>query len=81
LLKIQILLILTIPSIARPGYWTAFLPTADQTAIGQNTGLLSDSVIMTDNLATILIQEITRKIGVYQNMSAVDNALRHTLAL
>jgi Arc/MetJ family transcription regulator len=36
---------------------------------------------MTDNLATILIQEITRKIGVYQNMSAVDNALRHTLAL
>src|SRR5262249_15120341 len=46
---------------------------------GQQTGLQKDSVIMTDNLATVLDTEIIRAIGVWQDMSAVDAALRHTL--
>ena len=49
-------------------------------AEGQQSGLLSDSVIMTDNLATIADTEIYRVIGSLP-MTKVDAALRHTLAL
>jgi hypothetical protein len=44
-------------------------------------GLRVDSIIMTDNLATIFENEIDRVIGHCGIMGAVDNALRHTLAL
>ncbi len=47
---------------------------------GQNSGLLSDSVVMTDNLATIVEVAIDRVIG-YLPMSRVDEALKHTLGL
>lgn len=47
---------------------------------GQQSGLLSDSVIMTDNLATIAHSEINRIVGVL-SMVKVDEALRHTLEL
>ncbi len=40
-----------------------------------------DSVVMTDNLATIREAEIDRSIGRIVDMSALDRALRHTLAL
>ena len=44
-------------------------------------GLLMDSVIMTDNLATIHHSEIDRVIGVISVMTEVDAALRTTLGL
>ena len=47
---------------------------------GRQSGLLTDSVVMADNLATILLTVITRGVGILP-MAAVDNALRHTLAL
>ncbi len=47
---------------------------------GLQSGLLSDSVVMTDNLATIFESEIDRRIGTIP-MSKVDTALRHTLGL
>jgi mRNA interferase MazF len=47
---------------------------------GQQTGLLSDSVVMTDNLATILDSEIDRVIGSFP-MTGVNKALRHTLGI
>lgn len=47
---------------------------------GQQSGLLTDSVVMTDNLATVAESEIDRKIGSLP-MEAVDLALRHTLGL
>ena len=50
------------------------------TSEGQQSGLLTDSVVMTDNLATIGETEIDRIIGVLP-MSKVDAALRHTLDL
>ena len=46
---------------------------------GRKTGLLTDSVIMTDNLATILDDEFERIIGRYDNMRQVDTALCYTL--
>lgn len=48
---------------------------------GQQTGLLADSVIMTDNLVTLLEIEIDRKIGICSDMGAVDAALKYTLGI
>lgn len=51
------------------------------TAEGQQTGLVSDSVIMTDNLRTILDTHLDRVLGTWNDVTAVDAALRHTLGL
>lgn len=47
---------------------------------GQQSGLLSDSVVMVDNLATIALSAIDRVIGTLP-MTRIDAALRHTLGL
>ncbi len=49
-------------------------------AIGENSGLLADSVVMTDNLVTVAESVIDRKIGVIP-MQQIDKALHHTLGL
>jgi mRNA interferase MazF len=54
---------------------------ANSSPQGRQMGLRVDSIIMTDNLATIFENEIDRVIGHCGIMGAVDNALRHTLAL
>ena len=50
-------------------------------AQGRGMGLLSDSVVMTDNLATVRESEIHRLIGRCDEMQSIDTALRHTLGL
>lgn len=52
-----------------------------KTEQGKKSGLLFNSVVMTDNLATILLTVVNRVIGKLEDMSEVDNALRHTLSL
>lgn len=47
---------------------------------GKQSGLLSDSVIMADNLATVAAMVITRVIGSVP-MKETDAALRHTFNL
>lgn len=47
---------------------------------GKRSGLLSESVVMTDNLATIAEAAIERVIGTLP-MEMVNRALRHTLGL
>ena len=47
---------------------------------GKNSGLLTDSVVMTDNLATITDIAIDRVIGKLP-MKTIDKALKHTLGL
>ncbi len=47
---------------------------------GRRSGLLTDSVVMTDNLATITGTAIDRAIGTLP-MAGTDAALRHTLGL
>jgi mRNA interferase MazF len=47
---------------------------------GRDSGLLTDSVVMTDNLATIGTSAIERVIGILP-MTNIDTALRHTLGL
>jgi mRNA interferase MazF len=48
--------------------------------IGQQSGLLTDSVVMTDNLATVALSAIQRVIGVLP-ATDIDNALKHTFGL
>lgn len=45
------------------------------------SGLRLDSVIMTDNLATVLDGEIDLVLGRVEDVKAVDTALKHTLDL
>lgn len=47
---------------------------------GQQSGLIMDSVVMTDNLATIVESTIERVVGSVP-MEKIDAALRHTLNL
>jgi mRNA interferase MazF len=48
--------------------------------VGQQSGLLSDSVVMSDNLATIAEAAVDRVIGKL-TMPDIDAALRYTLGL
>ncbi|MEE3715807.1 type II toxin-antitoxin system PemK/MazF family toxin [Tumidithrix elongata RA019] len=47
---------------------------------GQQSGLLTDSVVMLDNLATITLSAIQRSIGSLPAIE-IDRALKHTLGL
>jgi mRNA interferase MazF len=51
------------------------------TPFGQATGLVSDSVIMTDNMVTVLSSEIHRKIGSYADLDALKAAIKYTFGL
>jgi len=49
--------------------------------LGEQMGILSDSVVVADNLATILEREIDKVIGMCTATTAVDQALRKVFAL
>lgn len=51
-----------------------------ETDAGRNSGLLADSVVMADNLTTILISALDRKIG-FLPMEPVNKALSLVLGL
>lgn len=65
---------------ARAGHPSRVAVIAGSSA-GKATGLRLDSVIMTDNLATIHEDEIRARLGHLADLKAVDRALRHTLGL
>ena len=67
-------------NLARAGH-SSRLPVKQTSALGQEMGLRADSVVMTDNLATVLDNEIDQSIGHCSNMQAVDDCLRHTLGM
>ncbi len=56
-------------------------PVIRDNPAGQRAGLLMNSVIMTDNLATILFSEIDRRLGVFDQMAGVDAALRKSFGI
>ena len=65
---------------ARAGHPSRVMVPAGS-GFAKGSGLLMDSVIMTDNLATIHYSEIDRAIGAFGGMEEVDRALRTTLSL
>ena len=66
-------------NLARTGHPSRVL-ISPNTPAGRQSGLLTASVVMTDNLATVAFNAILRVIGTLP-MVAVDAALRHTLGL
>ena len=48
---------------------------------GRASGLRTDSIIMTDNIVTVLENEIDSVLGKLPDMKAVDDALRYSFGL
>jgi mRNA interferase MazF len=76
----QVILAMISSNLARAGH-SSRVSVAYSSAEGQRMGLRSDSVVMADNLATVLEVEIDRSIGQVPDMTTIDSALRHTLGL
>ena len=76
----QVILAMISSNLARAGHPSRILVSHNSSA-GQRMGLRTDSVVMTDNLATVVESEVDRAIGKTPDMAALDNALRHTLGL
>jgi mRNA interferase MazF len=76
----QVILAMISSNLARAGH-ASRVYVARSSPEGQQMGLRTDSLVMTDNLATVLENEIDRRIGHVPNMTAIDAALRHTLDL
>ena len=76
----QLVLAMITSNLSRAGHPSrVFVPVASPT--GAASGLLMDSIIMTDNLATVLVKAIHLVIGKIPDLTDVNAALRHTLAL
>jgi len=52
-----------------------------ETDIGKKTGLLTNSVIMTDNIVTIKFKEIYKRIGVFNKMAQLKKRLSYTFRI
>jgi mRNA interferase MazF len=76
----QVVIAMITSNLARRGHTSrVFIPLNSPQAKG--SGLLTDSVIMTDNLATTLDKALAQKIGELADLTAVDAALLTTLGL
>jgi len=67
-------------NLARRGHPSRIFVSVNSAA-GKAAGLRLDSVVMTDNLATVLDSEIDSALGNFPEMKTVDAALKHTLEL
>ena len=76
----QVIVAMITSNMARAGHPSRVIVQAGSQS-GSGLGLLMDSVIMTDNLATIHDSEIDRLIGRLHSLAELDTALRTTLAL
>ena len=75
----QIIVAMITSQLARAGHPSRVLLRLESDE-GRTSGLECDSVVMTDNLATIKIAVVSRVIGTVP-METIDRALRHTLGL
>ena len=76
----QIVIAMVTSNVARRDHPShVFIPLNSPAAKG--SGLLTDSIIMTDNLATALDKAIVSKLGQLADIKPVDAALRTTLGL
>ena len=67
-------------NLSRRGHPSRIFAAVTSTA-GRAGGLRLDSVIMTDNVATVFETEIDSVLGRWPDMAAIDAALKHTLAI
>ena len=76
----QTVLAMISSNLARAGHLSRVVIPKNSTT-GQQAGLLTDSVVMTDNIVTVLDIAIDRVLGQIPDMSNVDLALKHTLGI
>jgi mRNA interferase MazF len=76
----QIIVAMISSNLARRGHPSRIFVSRNS-AEGKAAGLRLDSVIMADNLATLLETEMDSILGHLPDMKSVDTALKHTLAL
>ena len=76
----QMVLAMITSNMARAGHPSRVVIRSNS-PVGQQAGLRTDSVILTDNLMTVLEKAIDKNLGQIQDMSDVDLALKHTLGL
>lgn len=65
---------------ARAGHPSRVVVNQNSTE-GLQMGIMTDSVIMTDNVVTVRDNLLQRRIGHLNDMTTVDTALRHSLGL
>jgi mRNA interferase MazF len=75
----QVIIAMITSQMIRAGHPSRFTVLLNS-AIGQQSGLLTDSVVMTDNLSTVALSAIQRVIGVLP-ATDIDNALKYTCGL
>ena len=76
----QIIVAMITSNLARRGHPSRYFVSISSEA-GRHSGLLTDSVVMTDNLATVFSVGIDSKIGSLPDMQPINEALRGTLGL
>ena len=76
----QVILVMISSNLRRIGRKTRYLIEID-TKIGESSGLLVDSVVMSDNIATVLRSNIIKILGSLDPMTDINKALRHSLNL
>ncbi|CAN5822442.1 hypothetical protein BH20ACI4_BH20ACI4_20690 [soil metagenome] len=76
----QIIVAMVTSNLSKSGHQSRILIELS-TKIGKESGLLSDSLIATDNLATLHEKFIYKKLGNLSDMSEVEKALAHTFGL
>lgn len=75
----QLVIAMISSKVARANHPSRVL-VSTSTPEGSQSGLLTDSVVMTDNLATVALTVLVRTVGTLP-MATIDVALRHTLSL
>ena len=76
----QVILSMISSNLSRAGH-PSRISISKASPTGQQMGLRTDSVVLTDNLATILDSEVDRVLGRMSDTTALDAALRHTFGL
>ncbi len=76
----KVILVMISSNLRRIGRKTLYLIEID-TKIGESSGLLVDSVVMSDNIATVLRSNIIKILGSLDPMTDINKALRHSLNL
>ncbi len=76
----QIIVAMITSNLSRKGHSSRVLVELS-TPVGKQSGLLSDSIIATDNLATLHEKFIDRKLGSLPNLDEIEQAMAHTFGL
>ena len=76
----QVVIAMVTSNLSRRGHPSRIFVARD-TADGHAAGLLTDSVIMADNLATIRLEAVARTLGHFAKSADLDSALKLTLGL